>query len=246
DGVTPAISGGVLQALPASDLRAQEIDSYDEQGRLYQTQVYDVNPSTGAVSSTALTTNYYYDHRGDLMAESDPGGLWTKSNYDGAGRDVMDYTTDGAGGTTWSAASSVANDTVLGQVQTVYDADSNPIETIDSQRFHNATGTGPLGSPSSGIGARVYYAAEYYDNVDRLIASVDAGTNGGTAWTRPGTVPSSSPTLLVTTYAYTYYAAGLYVQTHDAMGIDTYSNYDNLGRLTKTIQDYTGQAETTE
>src|SRR5579884_4168059 len=246
DGVTPTISNGVLQPLSSSLLRAQEIDSYDDQGRLYRTQVYDVNPSTGAVSTSALTTNYYYDHRGDLMAEADPGGLWTKSSYDGAGREVMDYTTDGAGGTSWSAAASVASDTVLEQVQTVYDADSNPIETIDRQRFHNATGSGALGSPTSGIGARVYYAAEYYDNVDRVIADVDAGTNGGAAWTRPGTVPSSSATLLVTTYAYTYYAAGLYVETHDPLGIDTHTNYDNLGRLTRIIQNYTGQAETTE
>jgi len=59
-------------------------------------------------------------------------------------------------------------------------------------------------------------------------------------------VPSSSATLLVTTYAYTYYAAGLYVETHDPMGIDTHSNYDNLGRLARIIQNYTGQAETTE
>jgi len=246
DGVTPQIVNGVLQPLSSSLLRAQEIDSYDDQGRLYRTQVYDVNPSTGTVSTTALTTNYYYDHRGNLIAEADPGGLWTKSSYDGAGRDVMDSSTDGAGGTSWSAASSVANDTVLEQVQTVYDAEGNPIETIDRQRFHNATGTGALGSPSSGIGARVYYAAEYYDNADRVIADVNAGTSGGSAWTRPGSVPASSATLLVTTYAYTYYAAGLYVETHDPMGIDTHTNYDNLGRLARVIQNYTGQAETTE
>jgi RHS repeat-associated protein len=238
DGVTPQIVNGVLQALDPSLLRAQEIDSYDNQGRLYQTQVYDVNPSTGAVSTSALTTNDYYDHRGDLIAESDPGGLWTKSLYDGAGRDIMDYTTDGAGGASWTAASSVANDTVLEQVQTVYDADSNVIETIDSQRFHNATGTGPLGTPTSGIGARVYYAANYYDNADRLIASVDAGTNGGTAWTRPSTVPASSPTLLVTTYAYN--AMGLVQDVTDPMGIVNRTYYDNLGRTIKTIQDYTG------
>jgi RHS repeat-associated protein len=244
DGVTPTISGGVLQALPASDLRAQEIDNYDDQGRLYQTLVYDVNPSNGTVSSTALTTNYYYDHRGDLMAESDPGGLWTKSVYDGAGRDTMDYTTDGAGGTTWSAAGSVANDTVLEQAQTVYDADSNPIESIDSQRFHNATGTGSLGTPTSGIGARVYYTAGYYDNADRLIADVNAGTNGGTAWTRPSSVPSSSATLLVTNYAYN--SAGWLQDVTDPMGIDTRTNYDNLGRVTQTIQDYTNGTETAE
>ncbi|HEY7312113.1 MAG TPA: hypothetical protein VH643_22300 [Gemmataceae bacterium] len=202
DGVTPQIINGVLQALPSNLLRAQENDSYDDQGRLYQTQVFDVNPSTGVVSSSALTTNLYYDHRSDLIAESAPGGLWTKSSFDGAGRDVMDYTTDGAGGTTWAAAGSVTNDTVLEQEQTIFDGDSNAIETIDSQRFDNAIGTGALGSPTSGIGARVYFAAAYFDNADRLIASVDAGTNGGTAWTRPSSVPASSPTLLVTNYGY--------------------------------------------
>ena len=37
--------------------------------------VYAVNPTTGALSSTALTTNHYFDHRGNLIAESAPGGL---------------------------------------------------------------------------------------------------------------------------------------------------------------------------
>src|SRR5581483_8067460 len=234
DNVTPQIVNGVLQALDPTRLRAQEDDFYDDQGRVYQTQVFDVNPYGGSVSAYALTTNSYYDHRGDLIAESDPGGLWTKSSYDGAGRDVMDYTTDGAGGTTWSAAASVTNDTVLEQEQSIYDNDGNVIETIDRQRFHNTTGTGPLGTPTSPTeAARVYYAAAYYDNVDRLIASVDAGTDGGTAWTRPGTVPSSSPTLLVTSYAYSYLATGAVRNVHDPMGIDTYYGYDNLDRLTK-------------
>jgi RHS repeat-associated protein len=238
DGVTPTISNGVLSPLAANSLRAQENISYDDQGRVYQTQVYKVDPTNGTLSSTALTTNDYYDHRGDLIAESAPGGLWTKSQYDGAGRDVMDYTTDGAGGTTWAAAGSAANDTVLEQRQTVYDSDSNVIETIDSQRFHNATGTGALGSPTSGIGARVYYTADYYDNADRLTASVDVGTNGGTAWTRPSTAPASSATVLVSTYAYN--SMGLVQDVTDPQGIDTRTLYDNLGRVTESIQDYTG------
>ncbi len=80
DGVTPQILNGVLQALASNLLRAQEIDSYDDQGRVYQTQVYDVNPSTGAVSSTALTTNDYYDHRGDLIAESGRAGYGPRAS----------------------------------------------------------------------------------------------------------------------------------------------------------------------
>jgi hypothetical protein len=60
----------------------------------------------------------------------------------------------------------------------------------------------------------------FFDNAVRLIISVNAGSNGGTAWTRPGTVPSSSATLLVTTYAYSYYDLdGPVVDVHDPMGI---------------------------
>jgi RHS repeat-associated protein len=242
DGVTPTISNGVLSPLAATSLRAQEIDSYDDQQRIYQKQVYDVSPTNGAVSTTALTTNDYYDHRGDLIAESAPGGLWSKSQYDGAGRDKMDYTTDGAGGTMWAEAGSVTNDTVLEQSQTVYDSDGNVIETIDSQRFHNASGTGPLGNPTSGIGARVSYAASYYDNADRLTADVNVGTNGGTAWTRPGTAPASSATVLTTTYQYN--SMGLVQEVTDPMGINSFTVYDNLGRTIKTIDNYTNHAET--
>src|SRR6185437_8377572 len=149
-------------------------------------------------------------------------------------------TTDGAYGTYWVEAATVSHDTVLEQSQTVYDGDSNVIETIDSQRCHNASGTGPLGSPTSGIGARGYYSAAYYDNADRLTSSVDVGTNGGTAWTRPSTPPASSATALVSTYAYNYTSTGLVLDPTDPQGIVTRTLYDNLGRVTKTIANYTG------
>ena len=225
-------------------LRAQTAYAYDDQGRVYQQMVYSVDPTTGAVSSTALTTNYYYDHRGDQIAESDPGGLWTKDVYDGAGRLVVEYTTDGGGGTTWADAAGVTNDIVLEQTETVYDGDGNAIETIDRQRFHNATGTGALGDPSSTTApqARVYYTGSYYDAADRLTATVDVGTNGGTAWVLPDTVPDRSDTALVTSY--TYNAAGWVQDTIDPRGIDTYTEYDALGRTTETIANYTGNPET--
>jgi RHS repeat-associated protein len=240
DGVTLTTANGVPQPPAANLLRAQETDAYDQQGELTQSQVYDVNPSTGAVSASALTTGYYYDHRGDLVAESDPGGLWTKSVYDGAGRDVTDYTTDGAGGA--ANAGNVTSDTVLGQMQTVYDGDGNAIETLDSQRFDNATGTGPLGTPTTGVAARVYYSAAYYDAADRPTADVDVGTNGGEAWVRPSAPPARSATALVTTYGYN--AAGGVQDVTDPLGVDTRTLYDALGRTTETIDNYTGNAET--
>ena len=243
DGVTINTVNGVPQPPAASLLRAFSTSAYDDQGRVYQASTYSVDPTTGAVSSTALTTNYYYDHRGDQIAESDPGGLWTKDVYDGAGRLVTEYTTDGGGGTSWNAAS-VANDIVLEQTETVYDGDGNVMETIDRQRFNDAIGTGTLGGPSSSNApqARVYFTTSYYDAAVRPTATVNVGTNGGTAWVRPATVPAASDTVLVTSQ--TYNAAGWVQDTMDPRGIDTRTLYDALGRTTETIDDYTNGTPT--
>jgi YD repeat-containing protein len=63
-----------------------------------------------------LTTNDYYDADGRLIAKSAPGGVWTKTVYDGAGRPTYVYTTDGAAGTTYTEASAVTSDDVLTQL----------------------------------------------------------------------------------------------------------------------------------
>jgi hypothetical protein len=46
DAVT--VTAGVPQAPAANRLRAQTATAYDDQGRMYGTQVWSVNPSTGA------------------------------------------------------------------------------------------------------------------------------------------------------------------------------------------------------
>ena len=47
-----------------------------------------------------------------------PGGLVSKTEYDGAGRPVVDYLTDGGGdsGGTWADAGNVEGDIVVNQV----------------------------------------------------------------------------------------------------------------------------------
>jgi RHS repeat-associated protein len=242
DTVTLTTTNGVPQPPSASLLRAQLVTSFDEQGRAYRTQTYSVDQTTGAVSSTALTANLYFDHRGDLIEDAEPGSPVTKTTYDGAGRATMQYVTDGAGGTSWAAASSVASDHVLSQEETIYDGDDNPIETIDWEVFHNETAVGALVGPNTSPKARESYATEYFDAADREIASVDVGTNGGAAYTRPATPPLGSNITLVTDSLYN--SAGWRSDTIDPSGIYTHENYDNLGRTTQTIDAYTNGVPT--
>lgn len=52
----PRALGTVLPDKPSSSLlRARTTTDYDDQGRVFRTRVYSVDPSTGAISSTALT-----------------------------------------------------------------------------------------------------------------------------------------------------------------------------------------------
>jgi YD repeat-containing protein len=47
---------------------------------------------------------------GDVIETSNPGGEVDKSQYDGPGRLIEHCTTDGASGTSWSAAGSATGD----------------------------------------------------------------------------------------------------------------------------------------
>jgi YD repeat-containing protein len=238
DGVTITSTAGVPNPPSASLLRAQTTTEFDEQGRVYQTNTYSVDQTAGTVSANSLTTNTWYDHRGDVIKTSRPGGLVTKMVTDGAGRETTVYQTDGAGDSTWSDASSVANNNVLTETDTQYDKDGNPILVIDKERFHNETATGALGNPSTSPKARDSYTANYFDAAQRLTDQVDVGTNGGTAYARPATVPAGSATVLVTHTAYN--AAGLVQAVTDPRGIVRRTSYDLLGRTTQAVQDYTG------
>ena len=202
DGVTPTVTGGVPQPLSSSLLRAQSTTSYDELGRVYRTAAYSVDPSSGSVGSYTLYLQVWFDARGQVIKTASPGGVVQKTTYDGAGRTVSAYVTDGGGDTGYSDADDVTGDTVLSQVEYVYDPSGNVRQVTSRERFHDASGTGALGTPSSGIGARVSYAGYYYDLADRTIAVVDVGTNGGSSWSRPGSVPSRSATVLVSSTRY--------------------------------------------
>lgn len=255
-------AGSAAPGAALTGLVGYSSSAFDSLDRDYQDQTYSVDPASGTISTTALTNFRFYDSRDNVIASVDPTGQVTKDVYDGAGRLAEVFVTDGGavnnGGSpvlTYSAAGSVFSDVVVEQTAYGYDGDSNLIETVDAKRLSTdpVTAVGALfaetnnsdGSlnitPASGsnpsLGARIDYAASYYDAADRDMADVSVGDNGGVSWARPGSVPSRSDTVLVTGYGFD--AAGNQAATTDPKGIVTQRDFDALGRTTETIADYT-------
>ena len=232
-----ATSNGVPDA-PAGSLRTHKSGSnFDDRGRIYRAETFSVDPVTGDVGGS-LKADTWYDARGNIVKGQSVGGLVTKVAYDGANRPTLVSLTDGGGDLSLTDALNTVGDVVLEEYATTYDAASNPILTTTKLRFHsNATSaTGPLGTATTGTQARVSHEAFYYDRMNRLVASANVGTNGGTTFARPAGIPARSDTVLVDSYAYD--AAGNPFSTVDTRGIETRSDFDDLGRRTSLVENY--------
>lgn len=219
------------------NLVGREETKFDERGRVYQRVRYGVNPATGTVGNS-LVDNIWFDAAGNVIKESPSGSqLFTKRVYDGLRRQTALYLGYDLDETTYAEAGSLTGDTVLEQVETAYDAAGNAIQTTVRRRYHNATSTGALTSPSGAQPkARVTYQAHYHDAVGRQIATADYGTNGGTALSRASTVPARSDTVLVTSTGYDN--RGEAYQTIDPAGKEDRIVFDDAGRRITLIENY--------
>src|SRR5262249_6470316 len=206
--IADANTDGVPDRPPVGTRRAKPTTDFDDRLRPYATHTFTVNQGDGTIpaSNNQLTVNLWYDRRGNVLKHAEPGGLVSKTQFDGAARVAKTYVSDGSGDSTWSDARNVDDDFVLSQTEATYDANSNPILVTTRQRFHDQSPqTGALGDPGSAPPtprARVSYVAGYYDSADRLTDTVDVGTNGGTVDTRPAMPPARSDIELVTSYGY--------------------------------------------
>jgi len=141
--------------------------------------------------------------------------------------------------TDYSAAGTVSGDTVMQQVEMTYDTASNLIQQTARERFHDANGTngyGELRDPSTEPRARVSQVALYPCVCGLRKAVADYGTNGGSSFTRPTTIPARSETVLVTSFDYN--DRGETEKISDAMGTITHQTFDDAGRLTKRLENY--------
>jgi RHS repeat-associated protein len=151
------------------------------------------------------------------------------------GRSLNTYVGYDLSDSTYTDATTITGDSIFEQTEQTYDAASNAIQTTSRARYHSATGTGSLGSPTSTQPkARVTYVAAYPDALGRMVAVADYGTNGGTALSRSATIPARSDTCLVTTT--TFDAAGNQQTATDPAGLVTQLTFDALGRETERVQ----------
>ena len=244
DGVAVTTTAGVPARPDGARLRARMTAEYDERGRVFASHIYDVDPTSGAVGGAVRNDSAWYDRRGNLAKSSDRTGLVTKYQNDGGDRLATVFSSDGGGDGSWGDAGNVDGDVVLGQTEYGYDANGNVIRVATRDRFHDtpASSTGRLGGLFAGPAARVSYESMYYDSADRLAATVDVGTNGGTTYNRPAAVPARGDDVLVTTFAYD--AAGWASAATDPRGIVAHGDYDALGRPTKVVEASTGGSPT--
>jgi RHS repeat-associated protein len=226
---------------------------YDDRSRVFQTVRFAVDPSTGTVGNS-LTDNTWFDPSSNAIKQLPSGSnAFTKIVIDGAGRQTVQYfgfspasssssspfssVGNGLRAVPWTGEGGVGSglpndptaDIIVEQTETLFDAASNAIQTTFRQRFHNATGTGPLTYPGGAQpAARVTYVAMYPDPIGRQQAQANYGTNGDATLSRPSTIPARADTVLVT------------ATVENPRG-EAYQSIDPAGRLDQTTFDDAGR-----
>jgi YD repeat-containing protein len=205
-------------------------NKFDPRGRNYRT----VRQGTGGSGGNSLVDNTWYDEVGNMVRRLPSGSqAFQLMAYDGVNRVNVRYFAFGPG--------DLDNDTVLQQEEMTYDKAGNVILQVTRERYHNADAeeTGPLGDPETEPLARVSYAASYPDALGRIVNMANYGTNDGTAinpTNRPTTCPARSDDILITTTDYN--DRGEAFQVTDPKATVKRAEFDEAGRLTKTIENY--------
>ena len=204
--------------------------SFDDRGRVYESKNYAVNPSTG-VAGNALVSDVWYDEAENITKQIDAGDgeMFSRREYDNLGRLTLSLTG-------YEDDSAPDDEVVIEQSELAYDEAGNLLSTTTKQRDTDT----PIASPTF----RASYAANWFDGIDRQIASADYGTNGGSAWTRPTTVPTRSDDILVTSMLFN--DAGELYSTTDPADTEARTEFDAMGRRTKQIENYQSSGSGTD
>jgi RHS repeat-associated protein len=236
---------------------------FDNLSRIYQTQQYDIVPSSGT-GTNYLAQNSFYDRNDRVVASAPAYAAGTERAYDGAGRPYESRTVTSLQSTSYSsgayqycaptpnpALSSISGGDagVLELTHQMLDVNGNVLETDTFEDNHDdVIGSTPginLTTNNDYVRSTVF---NWYDAANRLTTTVDYGSgdtaSGAGQWkyattpSRPSSAPTaSSNTALVTLYGYTS-DSGLLQTVTDPAGTVTKSFYDNLGRKTYVAQNW--------
>lgn len=213
--------------------------AYDSLGRAYQQITYAVDPSTGTVGNP-LTTSTWYDPVGRVMKQIGAGDglVATKTAYNAVGWMTATYRSYYTGSPSYSEAGTVSGDIVVEQTEFTQDDAGSVISTASAQRLNDSpdSGTGSAGALTAGTQpkGRISYAASWFDGIGRAVASANYGSIA--SFTRPGTPPARSDTILVTSTDYD--DAGRAYQITDPKAIVAKTVFDAAGRVTSRIDDF--------
>jgi len=140
-----------------------------------------LGPTDGTLANSALLTNHYYNH-GRADGGRGAGRTVEQDQLRRRRRPTFGYSTDGAGGVSWSAAASVSSDTVLEQSQQLYDGAGNVVATSTASASTTPPGPGRWATDHQPDGSGIVQR-RLLRLADRLTASVNVGTNQGASWT---------------------------------------------------------------
>jgi RHS repeat-associated protein len=232
---------------------------YDEMGRVYKTTRHEINQSTWN-KSDSLDSLTWFDALGRVIKTQGEGGI-QKATYDRLGRATHWFTVAYTDDTAYSNADDVTGDKVLEEQQTYFDdATGLSLYTVSISRWHDdASGTGALDSNADSdrskvtegnLTGRPQITAMWYDELNRAVDTVAYGTFGMTGsgsavfdrgLTNDGGTTAAQPTRSATKLrtTYTYNDEGTLQQTTDPRGKVARTLYDDAGRKTAEIRNFT-------
>jgi RHS repeat-associated protein len=225
---------------------------YDEMGRVWKSQRHQVDDADGSDDDNLQTLTWYDEEGRAIKVE---GGQLTKTFHDRLGRQTHQFILSDDNDTGYSDADDVSGDHVLQERQTVYEStDSDDVVmTAVIDRYHDDWSIGgtetkgaldtnadndDLKYTAANLEGRIQLTAQWYDRFGRVTDTVAYGTYGGSDFDRDGlSVPTRSDTALLTEYEYN--TDGTLKETVDPRNLKTRHGYDDAGRQTKVVNNYT-------
>jgi RHS repeat-associated protein len=215
-----------VKTYAGTELRAQTESDFDAQGRVFRTRTYEVDPNDEDPPTVCLTSNVWYNPRGLVMKTADPAGLFSKTQYDGAGRVTASY---------------VSYDAVEFASGTYGDADDTDDDTIVKATFTEYSGA-RLSQVKAGTSSENAVAVQeyWYDTEGDGTGDPTSRLTGMSTLKPSATSPWTDADYVLTKYFYDDAGRQYATLQPDPDGIGDLNptrvenTYDMLGRLTAT------------